>query len=535
MKKSLLLATACLTASNAFAQGTSQSAADVLIQSVQGLQPTPSTATGPGLPSSLENFSLTDPYRIALFTHWKTATGLSYDFQNWIQTVLRGQYEAAAHQWNAIQKQIPDSFQPGARTAYLYCLYQLRLAQTWTEEWFDQRSTSLKADHPLVVALDQTLGPQLGNWLMQNAVLLTPERAAQAGETSDALLISQNLRAYSRLRGGKDALSVLQTLPMGHPLRYPLALTVSLALAKEGKLGEAGSLLKSQLEAEVLREHQPQRAVQYTLLLARLLYQAQAYDAAETYYRKVPQGSSEFIQARSELAWTLLRKGKMGDLMGEIASLTTGLFDDQFVPESYLIRAVTHLKTCQYAAVATDFDQFVSRYQGWAKKIEAQIQSPTESPFRQDFFLNLAENATQQRSQEAANLRGLGQRSIEAVLPAVGIQKHWVDAQNRLEASLAYSEKQLQAERSRQWANRGSILREAIRKMRFVKIEAMSQMRSLVVQSPGAPSQDVLPTTQSAPLRESDYQFPFDGVLWPDELFRLQGIATQRCLKGSSS
>ncbi len=80
--------------------------------------------------------------------------------------------------------------------------------------------------------------------------------------------------------------------------------------------------------------------------------------------------------------------------------------------------------------------------------------------------------------------------------------------------------------------HRQATLKEAIRKMQFVKIELMTQVRSL---SSEATPVNLPPQPQrlsaAAELKEKgDQTFPFDGVGWADELFHLRSTAQARCL-----
>jgi hypothetical protein len=142
----------------------------------------------------------------------------------------------------------------------------------------------------------------------------------------------------------------------------------------------------------------------------------------------------------------------------------------------------------------------------------------------------------------------LGEESISATLPAVGWQVHWQKAKDRAAVSAESAKKRQAEEYRRQWKNDRAILTEAIRKMQFVKVELLSQMRMAQMQ-PG--TGDAIQVSAAAPMRDPEapraatpsakitvedgqMTFPFDGVIWPDELFRLRSAAQSRCLKGGA-
>src|SRR5205814_766022 len=80
---------------------------------------------------------------------------------------------------------------------------------------------------------------------------------------------------------------------------------------------------------------------------------------------------------------------------------------------------------------------------------------------------------------EKGRLDQLGKESIAAALPAVGIQKHWKEAQDDLQVLIEIAKKNQDQEFRRQWKNQKIILSEAIRKMRFIKVEFMTEIRQL--------------------------------------------------------
>jgi hypothetical protein len=68
--------------------------------------------------------------------------------------------------------------------------------------------------------------------------------------------------------------------------------------------------------------------------------------------------------------------------------------------------------------------------------------------------------------------------------------------------------------------------------MKFVKVELLSQLR---LAAQGQPTtQDSISTSLSAPARQAvsdaSMNYPFDGVVWTDELFRLRSVVQGKCL-----
>jgi tetratricopeptide (TPR) repeat protein len=98
------------------------------------------------------------------------------------------------------------------------------------------------------------------------------------------------------------------------------------------------------------------------LTAARLLYQNAYYDAALKYYDKVPKSSDYFFEAQEEKAWAYLRKRQPQDALAITQSLVMPIFAGQVGPESWFVRALAQLKTCDYPAALETLKAFPKNY-----------------------------------------------------------------------------------------------------------------------------------------------------------------------------
>jgi hypothetical protein len=270
---------------------------------------------------------------------------------------------------------------------------------------------------------------------------------------------------------------------------------------------------------------------QHYLTLGRLLYQAGALEAAEAFYSRVPRGSPQFISARTERTWVLLRLGRVGELRGELQSLSHKVFDDQFQPEVALVRAISNLKLCRYADVAQDFQAFITSYSKWGKRIEEGLAQPETAKLDvSDKKVTVLTEAIASREKEEARLETLARDSIKAALPAVGEQPHWIAARSTLASAREEQKRELTQQKTRFWKNREAVLTEVIRKMKFVRVEAMNQVRLMAQdnKTEAEVTTDTISKIQAARARGSQ-SYPFEGVYWPDELFQLFARAQSRC------
>jgi tetratricopeptide (TPR) repeat protein len=320
----------------------------------------------------------------------------------------------------------------------------------------------------------------------------------------------------------------LAELPPGHPWRRELVRRAAYQLARRGDLRGAASLLEQELVTS--RTDSGSLALE----LARVRYAQGSLDEAERWYAKVPRDSSGYLSAQEELLWVRLRQGNTARVRGALESLSLSLFDDRLAPEVYAVRAISNLKLCYYGEAEKDFRSFLERNRQWAQKIQsATVAAVPPAPPEPDWYSHLLERAVSARAKERERIKSLIQDSITASLPAVGRQKHWRDAAERVEIALLRLHKAQDGEYRRQWKNAGVAVREAIRKMRFVKLELMSQLHQGLSPQPDSARAEEGRRKALASIQEessSRLSYPFDGVVWPDELFKLRSTASNQCL-----
>jgi hypothetical protein len=549
-----LLAGALLAGAPVLASSATGSGADALLQAVGGgVAPAPAAEVAAAPIPAVDPVSQLRPansFEVQLLSEWRVERALPYEVNAWVTKILTQRYAEAAHLWTAIDPYLPESFRAAATIAQDYLYWKLDLPQTFVDQWVARVAEPGYATSRMAAALEQTVAPGFDAWLAERAPQLSAEQVARlrALDTSRSPM-QLTAQAYALRRAGLAARPALEKLPTGHRYRADLARTVALALARTNDLAGAGRVLKSQLEPELTLRNDPRELARHYLQVARLLYQAGALEAAETYYQRVPNSMPEYLTAREEITWIWLRAGDGQKLRGSLETLNSKLFDERFAPEVPLVRAVSNLKLCYYAEVERDFARFQATSRPWARRITEALASnePPAAP-TPDTYAVEAERAAQVRQDEMARVAKLGDESVGAALPAVGAalpavgpQLHWKRNVDRLAVRLEEARKSIAQERRRQWSGMRQAMTEAIRKLQFVKVELLTQTSLAAYRADGAGAADVITTGAAAPARggagktaelkrnDGEIGFAFDGVIWPDELFRLRALAPGRC------
>lgn len=98
------------------------------------------------------------------------------------------------------------------------------------------------------------------------------------------------------------------------------------------------------------------------IALARAYYQKKDWGKSLEYYRKVPRDHQLWHSALFESAWADLRDGRFRSALGNFQSLHSSYYDDFYVPESLVLRAIVYLYICKYEEVSKVVKLFETSY-----------------------------------------------------------------------------------------------------------------------------------------------------------------------------
>jgi hypothetical protein len=246
----------------------------------------------------IKSFKLDDPFVTELFSVWRlNQSSLGFDHNQWVMRVLRGETEKAMHLWTVIEKSVPEKFRVQAKAIWIYGLFRLGLDQSFLTEWLKAMKEEKFIQQPLQTALERLVAPEMQNLVMRSKAFLDPQEIEQVWTIPKKRgTYVLELQAVSALRNSKRALEILPLLPKNHPLKVELAQTATLDAVKRKDLAGAGRILKRELEPALEAKGQADLLAVHYLQVARLLYQAQALEAAEVYYSKIPAKSPYFLR-----------------------------------------------------------------------------------------------------------------------------------------------------------------------------------------------------------------------------------------------
>ncbi|MCC6277118.1 MAG: hypothetical protein IT289_04285 [Oligoflexia bacterium] len=477
--------------------------------------------------------NLKDPFIRFFFVQMESNPQLPFEVRQWADAVMGEEFERASHLWSVVSPLVPEHLRHLAQSAQLYSLFKQDLTQTFVAEWLKAQYEKSYFESPAEAALENAIFPSVLDKIGQQKVALSEQERDWVFKISGDRPLWVWLRGWSALRNPELAEGLLEKIPKESTLKSKLSQTVAVKYLKQNDFSKVAKVLKLHYEPAVMATKSEKEIAGHFLNIARVLYQAGQLQGALAYYEKIPKSSAHYLKAKEESLWVLLRLGRLSQLRGELKSFDYSFFKSRFLPEVSLVRSISNLKLCLYGDVEKDFEEFKKLNSSWAVRIDNALNAPdTPVPPESDYFTQSAETQVQNLSSEIQQIQGLAHKSIEAALPAVGVQKHWTDYKETLVSRLEGAKKRLADERRRQWKNARKELGEAIKKMRFVKLEYMNQVRTLSQRSQTttqvAGTNNVLPQEM---VSKDKLVFPHGIDFWPDELFKLRSTAQSVCLK----
>ena len=281
-----------------------------------------------------------------------------------------GEYEKALYQWFSAFDRSSTAKTDNGRAIFGLLLYKNGLKVFGLQELFSADANGIagtlkKAWAESAVATDPTWKVSRVKW--------TSEFTAVFGPQVESIVRASQVDAATPL-------ATLQGLADKAPDRSEekawLKWQVALAHSLKGETAQGAKIIKELLATKEKRVSNDQ----LNLTVGRLLYEKGFLDAAIEYYQKVGKNSSDWFEAREEIAWAHLRKGEPQNALAVLQDLQPTAFASQVGPEPIFLKSLAHLKVCDYPNVATTLKDFKTRFKPRAEALKALIDAETSIP-----------------------------------------------------------------------------------------------------------------------------------------------------------
>ena len=171
------------------------------------------------------------------------------------------------------------------------------------------------------------------------------------------------------------------------------------------------------------------------LQMARVFYSTQQFDTSIKYFEKLDQNSADWAESLFEASWAYYMKTLNSKALGNIHTLNAPYFEDQFFPESDLLKSVIYFKYCLYDQAEEAIQDFNEKYSPLRKNLEDLVKKFDDNAEFYDYVKKVKANK--------AGLDEKTQRLTMSVLNDKTLLKTfaWVDELNHELDMLSKSDK----------------------------------------------------------------------------------------------
>lgn len=291
--------------------------------------------------------------------------------------------------------------------------------------------------------------------------------------------------------------------------------------------------------------------------LARIHYGARQNRYALYYYGKIERGKPDWLEALFESSWADYRIGQYEQALGNLITLSSPFFRDEYFPEALILKAVIYYENCRYAESTAIVQEFERRYKPVYDALDGLTRKNMEAA---DDYAVLAEiqrkNRTAKKTGQAPDL------ILERVLKLALSDK---DLKNTND-SIIELENELDGMKSHPSLNNTELarnLQDILKKQRAALIQKAGLMAKAKLEQEQAELRTLLAngerikfetTTKEKEFLEEQLQaggrraiikkykysvavnddqlyWPFQGEFWRDELGTYQYTLTKGCIE----
>ena len=285
--------------------------------------------------------------------------------------------------------------------------------------------------------------------------------------------------------------------------------------------------------------------------LARIHFEARQNRAAVYYYGKVDRGGEQWLEALYEMAWAYYRIGDYERALGNMITLNSPFFQDEYFPESLTVKAIIYYENCRYIEARATLDDFESIYGPVHEELE-KLTGHEQSP--ESFYQLLEDIQVKQRGQHSTALLdrilklGLSDDNLKRLNSSIQEIEGEMDSVGENPESFRYSEvakallDELKTERQTAISQAGLISRAKLEqerddlkdllgkglRIKFETQEKEKQYLESKIAGQGSP-EALRRYRYSVAVSDTDQYWPYEGEYWRDELGTYQYTLTKGC------
>lgn len=155
-----------------------------------------------------------------------------------------------------------------------------------------------------------------------------------------------------------------------------------LTLFRESKLPQALEAMKNVVretristgpETSEIKARKALRELAF-MQLARTHYGAKQNRYALYYFNKVERGGTQWLESLFEAAWASYRIGQYEQALGNLITLSSPFFRDEYFPEALILKAVIYYENCRYSEALAIIEDFQNLYAPVQQELQQLVQ-----------------------------------------------------------------------------------------------------------------------------------------------------------------
>jgi tetratricopeptide (TPR) repeat protein len=287
--------------------------------------------------------------------------------------------------------------------------------------------------------------------------------------------------------------------------------------------------------------------------LARIHYEYKQNRYAIFYYQKMPWGGPSWLEGLWESSYAYYRIGDYQKALGNLITLHSPYFQDEYFPESHVLKSIIYYENCRYPEARAILEDFNATYE----PVHGELDRLTGKATPVAGLYDLIDASRRGRTPAGPAMRkvlkaAFTDRNIERLDVSIHEVEQELDeklprAREAFRGSplAADLKKRLEGERRRLVAEAGArarqkleyerdALKELLQQSLRIKIEVSRKEREALEMalSSGGRSEVVRPYKFSAAVSDEHLFWPYEGEFWRDELGTYSYTLTKGCREG---
>ncbi|MCK6598518.1 MAG: tetratricopeptide repeat protein [Bdellovibrionaceae bacterium] len=177
----------------------------------------------------------------------------------------------------------------------------------------------------------------------------------------------------------EDAANAFSKVTFGSSYNNQALYNRAMANLENNKIDNAIALFQQMIDHRSKSSVTDTNKVAAQMGLARSYYQKQEWDTAIDIYSQIPRDHFLWHDALFEQSWAMLRGARFRSALSNFQSLHSSYYEDFYIPESLLLRAIVYLYICKYDEMEKVLSLFEKTYEPVKIKIGSFLGNSSES------------------------------------------------------------------------------------------------------------------------------------------------------------